>query len=83
MHKNVHYSSYCIHPNFRGAQFPRIAISKQFAETIFADQEFRVYNSLKIRELNFRGLLKFAKIMRLENLDVYGTYGQVSYDLLQ
>ena len=31
---------YRIRPNFRGAQFSRIAISKHFAETIFADQEF-------------------------------------------
>ena len=28
--------------NFRGAQFSRIALSKHFAETIFADQGFRV-----------------------------------------
>ena len=33
---------YRIRPNFRGAQFPRIALSKHFAETIFMDQEFRV-----------------------------------------
>ena len=48
-------------PNFRAAQFSRIAISKHFAEAIFADQEFR-------------GLLKSAKtakIASIENLDVY------------
>ena len=32
---------------FRGAQFLRIAISKHFVETIFADQEFRVYGIQK------------------------------------
>ena len=31
--------TYRIRPNFQGAQFSRIAIFKQFAETIFADQE--------------------------------------------
>ena len=57
------------------AQFLRIAFSKHFAETIFMDQEFRVYSILKFRELNFRGLLKSAKtvkIMHFENLDTYG-----------
>ena len=42
---------------------------------MFSDQEFQGYGILKFRELNFRGLLKSAKtakIMRLENLDVYG-----------
>ena len=29
-----------VRPNFQGAQLLRIAISKHFAETIFADQEF-------------------------------------------
>ena len=51
---------YCIRLNFRGAQFSRIAISKHFAETIFANQEFqkfRVYGILKFCELNFRELL--------------------------
>ena len=69
------WMTYHIRPNFRGAQFSRIAISKHFAETIFADQEFRVYSILKFRELNFRRLLKSVKttkITRLENLDVYG-----------
>ena len=68
--------AYRIRPNFRGAQFSRIGISKQFAETIFVDQEFRVYGILKFRELNFRGLLESAKTAKttlLENLDVYGT----------
>ena len=31
-----------------------------------------VHGILKFRELHFRGLLKSAKITRLENLDVYG-----------
>ena len=65
-----------MHPNFRGAQFSRIAISKHFAETIFAEQAFRVYGIVKFRKLNFRGLLesaKTAKITGLENLDVYGS----------
>ena len=68
---------YRIRPNFCGAQFSWIALSKHFAETIFADQEFRVYGILKFRELNFRGLLKSAKtakIMHRENLDSYGSY---------
>ena len=62
---------YRIRPGFRSAQFSRIALSKHFAETLFADQEFRVYGILKFRELNFRELLesaKTAKITRLENL---------------
>ena len=66
--------NYRIRPNFRGAQFLWIAFSKHFAETIFADQELRVYGILKFCELNFHGLLKSAKtakIMRLEDLDVY------------
>ena len=68
--------AYRIRPNFRGAQFSRIAISKHFVETIFADQEFRVYGILKFRQLNFRGLLatgsaKTAKITCLENLHLY------------
>ena len=41
--------AYCIRPNFRGAQFSRIAISEHFAETIFVDQEFGVYGILKFR----------------------------------
>ena len=48
--------------------------SRHFAETIFADQEFRIYDILIFRERNFRGLLgsaKTAKITRLENLEVY------------
>ena len=68
---------YRIRPNFRGAQFSRVALSKHFAETIFADEEFRIYSILKFRELNFRGLLKSAKtakIMRLKNLDAYGMF---------
>ena len=48
---------YRICPNFRGAQFSRIAFSKHLAETIFADQEFRVYGILKFRELNFCEML--------------------------
>ena len=36
---------YRIRPNFRGAQFSQIAISKHFVETIFADQEFQVLYS--------------------------------------
>ena len=62
-------------PNFRAAQFSRIAISKKIAETIFADQQFRVYGFVKFRELDIRELLKSvktAKITRPENLDVYG-----------
>ena len=52
------YSSiYHIGQIFRGSQFSRIAISKHFAETVFADQELRVYGLLKFHELNFRGLL--------------------------
>ena len=42
---SVEFHSTCmyrIRPNFRGAQFSRIALSKHFAETIFADQGFRV-----------------------------------------
>ena len=31
---------YRIRPNFQGAQFSRTAVSKHFAKTIFADQEF-------------------------------------------
>ena len=48
--------TYRISPNFRGAQFFRIPVSKHRAETIFADQEFqefRVYGILKLRWLNF------------------------------
>ena len=51
-----------------------IAIPKQFVETIFADQEFRVYGVLKFRELSFRELLGIREnheILRLENLDIY------------
>ena len=47
---------YNIRPNFCGAQFPQIAISKHFAETIFVHQEFpefRVLGILKFRQLNF------------------------------
>ena len=50
----------------------RIALSKHFAETNCTDQKFRVYGILKFCKLNFRGLLKSAKITLLENLDVYG-----------
>ena len=32
----------CIADNFRGAQFARIGVFKNFAETIFADQGFHV-----------------------------------------
>ena len=69
---------YRIRPNSRGAQFSWIAISKHYVETIFTDQEFqefRVYGILKFCELNFCGLLgicETAKIMRLEDLGVYG-----------
>ena len=73
------------HPNFRGAQFPQIAISKHFAETIFVDQEFRVYGNLNFRELNFRGLLKSvktAKITLFENLDVYSIIRRIIPELL-
>ena len=66
---------YHICPNFRGAQFSRIAISKRFMETIIADREFRVYDILKFRELNYHRLLGSAKtdeITCLENLDVFG-----------
>ena len=72
---NDYRQEHRIRPNFWGAQFSRIAISKHFAETVFVDQEFRVYGIQKFRELNFRGLLKSvktAKIMRRKNLDVYG-----------
>ena len=31
-----------IAPNFRDAQFSRISVFEKFAETIFADQGFRV-----------------------------------------
>ena len=53
-----------------------MAIAKHFVETIFVDQEFRVYGILKLFQLNFRGLLgsaKTMKITRLENLDIYGS----------
>ena len=64
---------YRIRPNFRGAQFSWIAISKEhFAETIFADQEFRVYSILKFSA-------KTAKITRLENLDAYGISRQFTF----
>ena len=46
-------SAYRIRPNFRGPQFSRIALSKHFAETIFTDQEFRVYGILKFTSLIF------------------------------
>ena len=55
--------------NFRGLLFPNI-----FAETIFADKEFRAYSNLKFCKLNFRGMggsMTTAKIKHLENLDVY------------
>ena len=42
------WSVYRIRPNIRGTQFSRIALSKQFAVTIFADQELRVYWYSKI-----------------------------------
>ena len=61
---------YRISPNFRGGQFSRIAISKHFAETIFADQEFQVYGL---------GSAKTAKITRLEKLDVYGTTAHMEH----
>ena len=77
---------YRIPPNFRGAQFSRIAIPKHFAETIFADQEFRVYGIplllalhfekvygiLKFRELNFRRLLGSAKTAKITRLENLG-----------
>ena len=47
------YLQYRIRPNFQGAQFSLIAISKYFAETIFADQEFLIYGILTFRELIF------------------------------
>ena len=47
--------AYCIHPDFRGAQFSQIATSKHFAETICADQGFWVYGIPKFRQLNVRG----------------------------
>ena len=58
---------YRICPNFRDTQFSRIVLSKQFAETIFADQEFRVYGIINFASLKFREL----KITQRENLDVY------------
>ena len=75
--KQMSDGKYRIGPNFWGVQFSRIAISKQFMETIFADQEFRVYSILKFHVRNFHGLpgsVKTAKITRLENLDVYGMF---------
>ena len=50
-----HVGDYHICPNFRGAQFSQIAISKHFAETIFVDQEFGVYGIPIFHMLNFRG----------------------------
>ena len=38
---------YRIRPNFQGTQFLQVAISKHFAETIFADQGFQVYSVLQ------------------------------------
>ena len=35
--------SYRIRPNFRSAQFSRIAIFKHFAETIFADRQLDTF----------------------------------------
>ena len=35
------FISYSMAANFRGARFSRIAVFKNFAETIFADQGFR------------------------------------------
>ena len=78
-HNGLRYLITRIRPNFWGAQFLRIAISKHFAGKIFADQEFWKYSILKFHALNFRGLLKSAKtakIMRLENLDIYGSATQ-------
>ena len=66
---------YRIRPNFRGAQFSRIAISKHFVETIFAGEEFRVYDILKFRMLNFHGLLGLAKTMKIACLEILGVYG--------
>ena len=62
---------------FRGAQFSRIAISKHLAETIFADQEFRVYGIQKFRQPNFRGLLYTIR----ENSENYGPrkFGHIRY----
>ena len=61
---------YRIHPNFRGAQFSRIAISKHFAETIFTDQAFRVYGILKFCQLNFRELLKSVKTKKITRFEI-------------
>ena len=46
-----------VRPNFGGGQFSQIAILKQVLETIFANEEFRVYGTLKFRDLNFHSLL--------------------------
>ena len=67
---------FTVRPSFQGTQFSRIAISKHFAETTFADQEFRVYRILKFHVPDFRGLLgtaETAKTTRLENLHVYSS----------
>ena len=78
--------SYRIRPNFRGAKFSRIALSKHFTETIFADQGFRIYGILKFSDIKFHRLLKSVKtvkIMCLQYLDVHSiAFLQVTYSFI-
>ena len=60
-----------IRPHFQGTQFSQIALSKHFAETIFVDQEFRVYSTKKFCQLNFRGLLKSTKTTIIMSLKIW------------
>ena len=64
--------------NFQGTKFSQIGIFKHYAATIFVNQGYRipVYGILKnFSELNFHGCgrsAKITKILRLENLALYG-----------
>ena len=72
-------------PNFRGAKFSRIGLLKHFAEINFADRRFLMAAPI-IRNILRSSIFavreesaKTVKIMRLENLALYGIYA-VAYE---
>ena len=73
------WNTYRIAPNFRGAKFSRIGLLKHFAEINFADQRFLM--AVPVLRNILRSLIfavreesaKTTKIMRLENLALYGS----------
>ena len=77
---------YRIEPNFRGAKFSRIGLLKHFVEINFAEQRFLI--AMPVFRNNSRSLIfvvreesaKTAKIMRLENLVLYGTHFHANDD---